>query len=172
MQTHGLACANNCVFCHHHTIPVATFSRKIDSPEFLVEQALEKHRRMTYDCSIRGRSRGYAGGAEKADEHPPLRAEPRRGANDLRRDQQILRTPPPEPHRTVYEQITGMGGREEIAALRPFRGGQPHYSAQQHYEPTSYRRTTHSTTPKTLFCALFHLRPVIPTASCLHDARS
>ena len=30
----------------HHTNPVAMFSRKIDSPEFLVEQALEKHRRM------------------------------------------------------------------------------------------------------------------------------
>ena len=147
----------------HHTNPVAMFSRKIDSPEFLVEQALEKHRRMTYDCSIRGRSRGYAGGAEKSDEHPPLRAEPRRGANDLRRDQQILRTLPPEPHRTVYEQTTGMGGERGLPPCRTFGGGQPHYSAQQHYEPTSYRRTprrtTHTTTPKTLFCALFHLRP-------------
>jgi hypothetical protein len=47
MQTPGLACANNCVFCHHHANLVATFSRKIDSPEFIVEQALEKHRRMT-----------------------------------------------------------------------------------------------------------------------------
>ena len=114
MQTHGLACANNCVFCHHHTNPVATFSRKIDSPEFLVEQALEKHRRMTYDCSIRGRSRGYAA---------PLRAEPRRGANDLRRDQQILRTPPPEPHRTVYEQTTGMGGERKLPPYGHSGGG-------------------------------------------------
>jgi hypothetical protein len=44
MQTPGFACANNCVFCWRH--PVTTFSRKIDSPESLVEQALEKHRRI------------------------------------------------------------------------------------------------------------------------------
>jgi tRNA wybutosine-synthesizing protein 1 len=43
------ACANNCVFCwrHHHTNPMTkSLSWNIDSPEFFVEQALEKHRRM------------------------------------------------------------------------------------------------------------------------------
>jgi predicted NAD/FAD-binding protein len=56
-----------------------------------------------------------------------------------------------------------MGGERGLPPCRTFGGGQPHYSAQQHYEPTSYRRTprrtTHSTATKTLFCALFHLRP-------------
>ena len=46
-MTPSLACANKCVFCwRHHTNPVTkSFSWKMDSPEFLVEQALEKHRR-------------------------------------------------------------------------------------------------------------------------------
>jgi hypothetical protein len=71
-----------------------------------------------YDCS--SAFQGLRRGAEKSDEYPPLRAEPRRGANDLHRDQQILRTPPPEPHRTIYEK-NGNGGREGIAALQDIR---------------------------------------------------
>ena len=103
-----------------------------------------------YRAAIQGRSTGYAEGAEKSDEYPPLRAplraEPRRGADDLHRDQQKLRTPPPEPHLNVYVQTTGMGGERGLPPCRTFGGGQPHYSAQQHYEPTSYRRTPRRTT--------------------------
>lgn len=47
-MTPSLACANKCVFCwRHHTNPVATsWKWKSDSPQFLVDQAIEGQRSM------------------------------------------------------------------------------------------------------------------------------
>eukprot|EP00759_Apiculatamorpha_spiralis_P041615 PhF_6_TR40200/c0_g1_i1/m.59656/K15449/TYW1; tRNA wybutosine-synthesizing protein 1 len=47
-MTPSLACANKCVFCwRHHTNPTTReWKWKHDTPEFLLEQALEKHRTM------------------------------------------------------------------------------------------------------------------------------
>jgi len=47
-MTPSLACANKCVFCWRaHTNPVAKeWKWKVDSPQVLIEQAVEKHRKM------------------------------------------------------------------------------------------------------------------------------
>jgi len=47
-MTPSLACANKCVFCwRHHTNPVTKEWRwKADKPEFLIDQAMENHKRM------------------------------------------------------------------------------------------------------------------------------
>eukprot|EP00758_Cryptobia_borreli_P003606 Tbor_TRINITY_DN3862_c0_g1::TRINITY_DN3862_c0_g1_i1::g.5675::m.5675/K15449/TYW1; tRNA wybutosine-synthesizing protein 1 len=47
-MTPSLACANKCVFCwRHHTNPVGkSFDWEYDTPEFLIENALESHRKM------------------------------------------------------------------------------------------------------------------------------
>lgn len=47
-MTPSLACANKCVFCwRHHKNPVAReWKWQMDQPEFLIEQAVEKHRTM------------------------------------------------------------------------------------------------------------------------------
>ncbi|XP_063258429.1 S-adenosyl-L-methionine-dependent tRNA 4-demethylwyosine synthase TYW1-like isoform X3 [Prinia subflava] len=46
--TPSLACANKCVFCwRHHTNPVGTEWRwKMDQPEVILQEAIEKHRNM------------------------------------------------------------------------------------------------------------------------------
>jgi tRNA wybutosine-synthesizing protein 1 len=47
-MTPSLACANKCVFCwRHHSNPVSkTWKWKVDSPQFLVESAMENHKNL------------------------------------------------------------------------------------------------------------------------------